>query len=254
MHLVDCEVSETALRWDLRRLASAGTAVAEPTNMKLFSIAILLICELASNASADDSARDEPTSLPQWRIAVRANAYQPELAKADQAPFLTSFGGLGGLLVSFDVQRRMAYSKRFGTATAGASIGMLYMREDARTARDMFRLIPITAAVGWRATQLADLLRFPLVPYLNIGAGYSRWAALDFDAQLFGGVTRFHHGEQWHLDGAIGISLRAEDIDPDSARSMRESGIDHAGFFLELRTTTGQFGDTTLGGGIEFEM
>jgi hypothetical protein len=63
--------------------------------------------------------------------------------------------------------------------------------------------------------------------------------------------------------GSIGLSIRAERIDASAARSMHESGIEHAGFYGEL--SVGKVdgfgsdkklsvGDTTWFGGVEFEF
>ena len=63
--------------------------------------------------------------------------------------------------------------------------------------------------------------------------------------------------------GSIGLSIRAERVDAAAARSMRESGIQHAGFYGELSLgkvdgfgsdTKLSVGDTTWFAGAEFEF
>ena len=44
------------------------------------------------------------------------------------------------------------------------------------------------------------------------------------------------YGGSLGLVGSFGLSIRAERIDADAARSMRNSGIYHAGFYVELTT------------------
>ncbi len=234
--------------------ASTGLRFAEPSKMK--TVVLLSLFLFSSQVARAETYDLEPveTAVPKWRLALRANYFRPSLAPADRGPFFRSFGDLGGLMTGFDVERRIVYSTRFGTLTGGGSIDVQYLREDSRNKRDTFRLIPVTAMMGWHATQLADELQIPIVPYLKVGAGYSRWTSLDYERELFGRDRRMHHGSQWHADAAVGISLRAADIDRDSARSMRESGILHSGFFVELRTITGKFGGSVIGVGIEFEF
>ncbi len=234
-----------------------GLELALHAAMKTIGLLISLLCVVfarKSFADVRDLKQDEQTVLPQWRLALRAAYFQPRLAAADRAPFATSFGARGGLIFGMTAEKRIAYSARFGTATISGSLDVLYMKENARKQRDLFRLIPVTVMIGWRATQLADHYLFPLVPFINIGAGYSRWTSIDYDNELFGRGRRLRHGSRWHGSAAIGVSLRAEDIDPDSARSMREFGIEHSGFFVELRTLSGTFGGTSFGTGVEFEF
>jgi hypothetical protein len=63
--------------------------------------------------------------------------------------------------------------------------------------------------------------------------------------------------------GSIGLAIRAERIDVDAARSMRESGIEHAGFYAEysLGKVDGfgsdkklSVGDATWFAGVDFEF
>ena len=63
--------------------------------------------------------------------------------------------------------------------------------------------------------------------------------------------------------GSIGLAIRAERIDTDAARSMRESGIEHAGFYAEysLGKVDGfgnekklSLGDATWFAGVDFEF
>jgi hypothetical protein len=65
------------------------------------------------------------------------------------------------------------------------------------------------------------------------------------------------------LVGSIGLAIRAERIDESAARSMHESGLEHAGFFAELNTgwvdgfgkdTKLNVGDTTWFAGVDFEF
>jgi hypothetical protein len=70
-------------------------------------------------------------------------------------------------------------------------------------------------------------------------------------------------GASLGFQGSIGLSLRAERIDSGAANSMRESGIEHAGFYAEvsLAKVNGfgdssklSVGDTTWFAGVDFEF
>ena len=70
-------------------------------------------------------------------------------------------------------------------------------------------------------------------------------------------------GASLGLVAAAGLAIRAEGIDPDAARSMRDSGLEHAGFYAEIETAwvdgfgnakKMSLGDTTWFAGIDFEF
>ena len=71
------------------------------------------------------------------------------------------------------------------------------------------------------------------------------------------------YGGTLGLQGTLGLSIRAERIDRDAARSMRNSGIYHAGFYAELMTAVVNgfgsdkklsVGDNTWFAGFDFEF
>jgi hypothetical protein len=70
-------------------------------------------------------------------------------------------------------------------------------------------------------------------------------------------------GASLGLVGAIGLAIRAERIDEAAARSMRESGIEHAGFYAEYNVGKVDgfgsdkklsVGDATWFAGVDFEF
>jgi hypothetical protein len=71
------------------------------------------------------------------------------------------------------------------------------------------------------------------------------------------------YGGTLGFQGTLGLSIRAERIDKDAARSMKQSGIYHAGFYVELMAAIVNgfgddkklsVGDKTWFGGVDFEF
>ena len=112
----------------------------------------------------------------------------------------------------------------------------------------------------------------PLVPYVRGGISYYLWwiktngdtstacwdgthdATCDKDKAI---------GATYGVQGAIGLAVRAERIDAAAATSMRQGGIQHAGFYGELSLakvdgfgseTKLSVGDTTWFAGVDFEF
>lgn len=142
-----------------------------------------------------------------------------------------------------------------------------------RASSNKFRMIPFALTASYRATQLDDLWGIPVVPYLRGGLAYYVWwmkgpsgslskictdGTMDSDCEgnkAYGGTLG--------LQGTLGLSIRAERIDRDAARSMRNSGIYHAGFYAELMTAVVNgfgsdkklsVGDNTWFAGFDFEF
>jgi hypothetical protein len=90
------------------------------------------------------------------------------------------------------------------------------------------RLIPLSAALVYRAEALHDRYGSPLVPYAKLGLDCTLWQMSDSsqpsrDGRTFG----------WHA--AAGVALDLTFLDPDSMREMdRESGINGAAVFFEV--------------------
>ena len=87
-------------------------------------------------------------------------------------------------------------------------------------------------------------------------AGAGRPTIIDIKNNLARGATA-------GLVGSIGLQIRAERIDAEAARSMAQSGLQHAGFYGELnlgwvngfgKATKLDVGDTTWFAGVDFEF
>ncbi len=147
-------------------------------------------------------------------------------------------------------------------------------RPRSSASKNTFRLIPFAATVTYRATQLDDLYGIPVVPYVRGGISYYAWWLKGPGGEISkvckdGGMstascdTNKAYGGTLGYQGSIGLSLRLERIDADAARSMRQSGISHAGFYGELSyakvdafgsDTKLSVGDATWFAGVDFEF
>lgn len=192
------------------------------------------------------------------------------------------------ILPTLDVDRVLWNG--FGQVTIGGSIG--YMKKTALayaqgTSADdpkrlrqpgnenTFRLLPLSLEAGYRFTYLDDRFGIPVVPYFRGGLAYYAWLIKSPGGNLSRVCADGTHGCETDsnanaakgaslgLVGSIGLAVRAEDIDRDSARSMRETGLQHAGFYAELSLAKVDgfgsaqklsLGDTTWFAGIDFEF
>lgn len=146
-------------------------------------------------------------------------------------------------------------------------------RVRTRAASNTFRLIPFALTASYRATQLDDLWGIPVVPYLRGGLSYYVWwmkgpngnlSKICTDGTTDSGCKgNKAYGGSLGFQGALGLSIRAERIDAAAARSMKQSGIYHAGFYVELMAAIVNgfgddkklsVGDKTWFGGFDFEF
>lgn len=287
-----------ALRRKLAKLASAPRA----GQIASISGALVLLLAARAHAQSPywedqthmtnddgDSTVDE-ADVVTWHVGVRAGPYVPgidaQIGTKDangKGPYQAMFGGYS-ILPMIDVDRVLW--RRFGQLGIGLSAG--YMGKTAKTWADgslpsdpnrmhaadtnSFRLIPLVASAVYRFTYLDDMYGIPLVPYARAGLGYYVWwvsaPSGDFAAVCENGgmppcAQNKAAGASLGFVGSIGMSIRAERIDSSAALSMRESGIEHAGFYGELSlgkvdgfgsSTKLSVGDTTWFAGVEFEF
>jgi hypothetical protein len=119
------------------------------------------------------------------------------------------------------------------------------------------RLIPLSAALVYRADVLRERYGSPLVPYAKAGLDCTLWSMTDTSEPTASGRTF-----GWH--GALGVTLDLSILDPEAARTMdRESGVNQTALFFEV-THYGlddfgsggalHVGDTTWFGGLMLEL
>ena len=172
--------------------------------------------------------------------------------------------GVGG---SLGYMQKTAYAYANGTNEDDL------MRVRSSAAENTFRLIPLAATVTYRFTYLDDRWGIPLIPYVRGGLSYYMWwikgpkgdlskvckdpsaASCDDQDKAYGGTPG--------VQASAGLAVRAERVDAAAARSMRNSGLLHAGFYGEVfwgrvdgfgSSSRLWVGDTTWFAGANFEF
>jgi len=234
--------------------------------------------------TTDAQTSTDPSDV-KWHAGLRLGPYTPQIDSqtsvrnsAGQGPYQAMFGGYS-ILPMLDVDRFLWTG--LGQLGVGISIG--YMGKTAHAFTDgsdpndpnrprspgdttAFRLIPLQLTAVYRFSYLDDEYGIPVVPYLRGGFGYYVWWSTDpagnFSRDPMDANNRAL-GATAGLVGSVGIAIRAERIDAEAARSMHESGLEHAGFYAELNTgwidgfgksTKLDVGDTTWFAGVDFEF
>jgi hypothetical protein len=182
---------------------------------------------------------------PRWNVGIKVGPYTPGIDQQDSKgdPFDDMFYGLMWLPqldVDFLVWRGSGQLGIGGSAGYAGKTGKAYLDDDTRSPGDKtsFRMVPLAATATYRATQLDDLYGIPLVPYARGGLAYYIWwmTAPSGNIARFieaDGSTNKAAGASLGLVGAVGLAIRAERLDRDAALSMREGGVQHAGFYVE---------------------
>jgi len=204
---------------------------------------------------------DDP-GLVRWHVGIKVGPYVPDIDKqfgGKPGPYEQMFGNFR-LLPMLDVER-IIWSG-YGQIGVGGTIG--YLQRSARAfamgsnptdldrprdanARNAFHLIPMALTATYRFTVLDDEYGIPLVPYVRGGLSYYVWwmtapndnfsvvckDGTDTDADPSCSRDKAL-GASLGVQGSIGLAIRAERIDASAARSMRASGIQHAGIYGEL--------------------
>jgi hypothetical protein len=223
-------------------------------------------------------------ALVGWHAGIRVGPYVPDIDKqfgAPPGPYEQMFGG-SRFLPMLDVDRILWTG--FGQLGVGISLG--YMQKTARSFEDgsdpndpnrpragdenTFRLIPMALTATYRFTQLDDAYGIPVVPYVRGGLAYYVWwlrangtEVCKAGEMLPDCERNTPRGGSLGFTGSIGIAIRAERVDPSTAMSMQQSGIQHAGIYAELSMakvdgfgsdTKLSVGDSTWFAGVNFEF
>ena len=180
--------------------------------------------------------------------------------------------GFGQLAIggSLGYMQKSAYAYQEGCAECSADNPQ---RPRSKAGRNTFRFIPMSVEATYRLTTLDDDYGIPLVPYLRGGIAYDVWWLKGPDGNISsickdGSMTEDCDankalGASLGLTGSLGLAIRAERVDPNAARSMKQSGIYHAGFYGELRFARVDgfgsdkklsVGDKTWFAGVDFEF
>jgi hypothetical protein len=271
--------------------------------LQLATASVFLLLPMRAHAQTpyweDSTISETQDELPvgdpervKWHAGVRVGPYVPGIdAQLDKptgkydGPYEQMFGGYS-ILPVIDVER--FFYRGFGQAGLAVSLGYMgkkahaweagsdpndAMRPRAEGDNNTFRLFPLTLSAVYRFTYLDDEFGIPLVPYARAGLGYYVWWVTapngDFATSCTAGGDTMGcpkttaAGASLGFVGSVGLAIRAERIDESAARSMRESGIEHAGFYGEY--SVGKVdgfgsdkklsvGDATWFAGVDFEF
>jgi len=241
--------------------------------------------ENQTTGETTDAPPAEESFDVKWHAGIRLGPYVPQIDSqtsmrnsAGQGPYQAMFGGYS-ILPMLDVDRFLWTG--FGQLGVGVSLGYMgksahafTMDSDpndpnrARSPGDTtsFKLIPLQLTAVYRFSYLDDEYGIPVVPYVRGGLGYYVWWSTDPAGNFSRDPTNLGNralGATAGLVGSVGIAIRAERIDADAARSMHESGLEHAGFYAEInsgwitgfgKSTKLDVGDTTWFAGVDFEF
>jgi len=271
----------------------------QPGRLMRIGAGVAVIALGANRASADearpywenpavvdhDQQATENSTPVTWHMGIRGGPYVPDIDRQlgmNPGPYQQTYGGYR-ILPMLDVDRIVW--RRLGQVGVGVALG--YMQKSAHSfvygtdpadpdrprsggGVNTFRLLPMALTASYRMTWLDDKYRIPIVPYIRGGLSYYMWwisAKGDFVCRDEM-ASRCHgtdpRGASLGVQGSIGLAIRAERIgDEFDLGSMRESGIQHAGFYGELSMakvdgfgsdTKLSVGDRTWFAGIDFEF
>jgi hypothetical protein len=175
------------------------------------------------------------------------------------------WSGVGQLAVG----GHLGYMQKSAHPYADGSLEDDEFRPRSTSSDTAFHLIPLAATATFRLTYLDDMFGVPLVPYVKGGLSYYAWWISGADKTFAescaadGTMCDTARGGSVGYEGSIGLSIRAERIDANAAMSMKNSGIQHAGFYAELfwakvdgfgSGSRLSVGDTTWFAGVDFEF
>lgn len=270
-------------RWKLRlpRWATAAALVLVPAR------AFAQMPYWETGPTDTTTLGDEESTDVDWHAGLRLGPYIPQIDKQfgmTPGPYEQMFGSSSSWLPMFDVDRTIL--RRYGLVMVGLSAG--YMSKSAhawavcqpddlgcidtpgdpnrtRSKGDTnsFHLLPLALTASYRYTLLDDNWGVPVVPYLRGGLAYYVWWVDGPNGSVSTVGSNSAKGASLGLVGSLGVQIRAERIDADAARSMRDSGIEHAGFFAEVqaawvngfgKSSKLSVGDNTWFAGVDFEF
>lgn len=231
----------------------------------------------------DDGAESLGLPAVTWTLGLRLGPYVPSIDASfdsDPGPYERTFK-FKSLMFAVDLHR--VWNVARGQLGIGATVG--YYTNSANSFEDgttpstpdrprvvdnitRLSILPTAITATYRATILDDEYGIPLVPYVRGGIAYDVWWIKNPADELSSAMSCATCddralGASIGLVGAVGLAVRAERIDPDAALSMRNSGLEHAGFFAELEygwvngfgnDTKLSLGDLTWFGGLSFEF
>jgi hypothetical protein len=252
--------------------------------------------EPLQSTSEFDAAEAEPEGPPRpnWVGGLKIGPYVPQIdaqlggRPGVEGPYAEMFGTGLAMMPQADFDR-VLWRNDWGMIGVGLTVGYLsrkahaYLENSSPTMNgnrpvsegdlNTFRLLPVAVLASYRFTYLADVVGVPIVPYVRAGLSYYVWWMNGPSGDIAqvcqnGGnepmcTQNRALGASAGFQASIGLQVFAEQIDKTAAKAMRDSGLDHAGFYAELNyadvdgfgnPTKLSVGDTTWFAGITFEF
>jgi hypothetical protein len=193
----------------------------------------VLLAALAGAARGAESPRG-------GSFDIQAGPYLPDVDSefaAKPGPWEKSFGTGRNWLFRGGVAWALYHG--YGTVEAGVQAGYFNRTGKGQLAdgtpsgdATKFQMIPTSATLTYRFDWLADRYGIPFAPYGRLALDRYNWWVTDGANK----TTRRGATNGWSAGG--GLALLLDFFDPGLAREMdRDSGINHAYLFAELRKT-----------------
>jgi MYXO-CTERM domain-containing protein len=269
--------------WGVGVALALGLALLIARRRRRLSVVVLVVglaCLEARPAHAELDADSPSLSAPRddaplvasprrWNVELRFGPYRPDVDSefadrgSDARPFERLFSSSRRLMMQLEIDRQLLH--RAGTWALGLGVGYFHATA-AALAADLttpsgdetgLRLIPLSAALVYRADGLRERFGSPLIPYAKAGLDCTLWSMSDTSEASTSGRTF-----GWHA--AAGVTLDLSVLDPEAARTMdRESGVNQTAVFFEVaRFALDGFGsgsvlhvgDTTWFAGLMLEL
>jgi hypothetical protein len=205
----------------------------------------------------------------EWNVELRFGPYRPdvdgEFADRGQSarPYDEVFSSSRHLMTQLEIDRHLLH--KGGTWALGLGIGYFKVTAAALSEnlqarsgdQTGLRLIPLSAALVYRADTLRERWGSPVVPYAKAGLDCTLWRMSDTSQADINGRTL-----GWHA--AAGVTLDLSPLDPGAAGEMdRETGVNQTALFFEVTRyrldgfgsdSALHVGDTTWFGGLMLEL
>jgi hypothetical protein len=224
----------------------------------------------AGDAYVGDSTREDYESPHHWNFELRFGPFRPdidaELAShgLDAHPFRDTFGGGRRLMTQLEIDRQIF--DRGGSLAVGLSAGQYRATGTALAADGVSKsgdetsllLVPLSAALVYRASFLERRFDIPFVPFAKLGLDYTYWSV------GHSGRSENPDGGTWGWHAAAGLAMYLDFLDPDAARTLdHDAGVNHTAIFFEVTryridglgaTNKLRLGDTTWFAGLMLEL
>ncbi len=184
---------------------------------------------------AAPSARAQFGTQKWGSLELGAGPYRPNIDSEfdGKTPFRDIFTGAPGPM--YRVHLAKAVFDGAGTVEVGLRTGFFRktghaLADDGTRTSDKttFNIIPTSLTLTYRADQIYEYARIPLVPYARVAFERYNWWVTKEDKWKKRGATN-----GW--SGTLGLALMIDFLDPDAARDLgNEVGVAHTALYFDV--------------------